>query len=356
MDSIKLIEKLSTAIGVSGAEKEIAKIMRDELANLPSLEISQDNLGSIVFHKRGSQERPKIMVAAHMDEVGFMVQSITKEGYLRLYPIGGWVAPTAIGSRVLVEGRLGRIEGVVTSVPPHFLKDKTKTEEIRVEDLLIDVGAFEEKEVREGLGICEGCFIAPAPYFSVINGRNIMGKAFDDRVGCALVVELMQQLQGIAHANAVFGVGTVQEEVGLRGAKTAANLINPDVAIILEGPPADDYPGLSKDKPQGALQGGVQIRCFDPSVIISPPLKDLAIQIAEREGIKYQLAVRTSGATDAGAIHTSNIGVPSLVLSVPVRYSHAPLGILNMGDYEQTVQLLVKLIPELTTQGMELAY
>lgn len=359
MDSIKLIERLSTASGVSGAEKAVAKIMKDELQHLPSLEIHSDNLGCIIFHKRGSLERPKIMIAAHMDEVGFMVQSITKEGFLRLYPLGGWVAATAIGTRVIVEGKFGTIEGVVTSVPPHFITDKSKTEEIKVEDLLIDVGAFGEKEAREDMGICEGCFIAPAPYFALLKGRNIMGKAFDDRVGCALIVELLDRLRDIPHANSIYGVGTVQEEVGMRGARTAASLVNPDAAIILEGPPADDYPGLSKDKPQGALRGGVQIRCFDPSIIIHPPLKDLAIKIAEREGIKYQLAVRTSGATDAGPIHISNRGVPSLVLSVPVRYPHAPLGILHMGDYEQTLQLLIKLVPELTIdviKSAELTY
>ncbi|MBI4596323.1 MAG: M42 family metallopeptidase [Candidatus Tectomicrobia bacterium] len=350
MDRIKLIERLSLALGPSGHEKAVARIMRAELLQIPALETTNDHLGSLICIKRGTEAGPKIMLAAHMDEVGFMVQNITKDGFLRILPLGGWVASTAIGSRVVVEGGHGLIEGVVASVPPHFLKDRNKTEEIKVEDLLMDIGALSEKEAREDMGIAEGHFITPSPYFTVLKDKTILGKAFDDRVGCALIVELMRGLSEISHPNSIYGVGTVQEEVGMRGARTAANFIKPDVAIILEGPPADDYPGVSRDKPQGALRGGAQIRCYDPSIIVNVPLKDLAIQVAEREGIKYQLAVRTSGATDAGPIHMSNIGVPCLVLSVPVRYPHAPFGILHMGDYEQVLRLLIKLIPELTEQ------
>lgn len=347
MGDIRLLERLSEALAISGDEGEVASIMMEELKN--KTQVKRDRLGSIIFEEKGREEGPKIMVAAHMDEVGFIVQNITKEGYLRFHPVGGWLAQTIVGHRVVIKGCCGLVEGVIGSIPPHFLRGKEKEQKsVEIEDMLIDVGGRDRDEVIKDFGIKIGSPIIPSPYFSPMkNPKLIMGKAFDDRVGCSLVVELLKKIHGMEHPNIIFGAGTCQEEVGMRGARTASELIKPEVAIVLEGPPADDYPGIVKEFPQGALGEGVQIRCFDPTMIANRRFVEFVIALAERNNIKHQLAVRTSGGTDAASIHTSSIGVPTVVLSVPARYTHSPIGIIHMEDYENCLSLLVEIVKKL---------
>lgn len=349
MELIKLLERLSLAFGPSGCEHEIAEIMIKEIKN--KAKVKKDRLGSMIFEKRGLDAKPKIMLAAHMDEVGFIIQNITKKGFLRFYPIGGWVSQTLQGQRIIIKGKNGYVEGIIGSTPPHFLKKKDENKQMEIEDLLIDVGAESDKQAIEEFGIEIGSFATPSPYYSKMNNPHLfMGKAFDNRLGCALIINLINRMGKESHPNTLFGVGTVQEEVGLRGAKTVAEYVRPDAAIVLEAPPADDFPGITKDKPQGALGGGVQIRCFDPTMIGNVKLKDLVIETADKNKIKYQLAVRTGGGTDAGAIHISGIGVPTIVLGVPVRYTHSHIGIMNIEDYNSALKLLVKFVKRLNKE------
>jgi len=348
MGNVRLLERLSKASGISGDESEVASIMIEELGN--KTQVRRDKLGSIMFEEKGKKEEPRIMVAAHMDEVGFIVQNITKEGYIRFHPVGSWSAQAIVGHRVIIKGYYGSVEGIISSIPPHFLKGKEQRS-LEIEDMLIDVGGKDRDEVIKDFGIKIGSPIIPFPYFGPMkNPKLIMGKAFDDRIGCSLVVELMGKIQNMEHPNTIYAVGTCQEEVGMRGARTASQLIEPDVAIVLEGSPADDYPGLAKDSPQAALGEGVQIRCFDPTMITNRKLIEFVTAVAEKNNIKYQLAVRTAGGTDAASIHISNIGVPTIVLSVPTRYVHSPLGIIHMEDYENCLLLLTRMIRELNYQ------
>ena len=349
MESIKLLERLSLAFGPSGYEYEISEIMTGELKN--KTKVKKDRLGSIIFEKKGSNTEPRIMLAAHMDEVGFIIQNITKKGFLRFYPIGGWVSQTLPGQRIIIKGKKGYVEGIIGSTPPHFLKKKEENKKMEIEDMLIDIGAKSDKQVKELFGIEIGSFATPSPYFSKMKNPHLfMGKAFDNRIGCALIINLFHRMEKESHPNTLFGAGTVQEEVGLRGAKTVAEYVKPDMAIVLEAPPADDFPGITKDKPQGALGGGVQIRCFDPTMIGNVKLKELVIETAEKNRIKYQLAVRTGGGTDAGAIHISGIGVPTIVFGIPVRYTHSHIGMMNIEDYNSALKLLFKFLKRLNKE------
>jgi putative aminopeptidase FrvX len=346
MESIKLLERLSLAFGPSGCEYEVADILIKGVGE--GVSVSRDKLGSIILEKKGTSAEPKVMVAAHIDEVGFIIQSITEKGFLRFHPIGGWTAEILPGQRVLIQGKKRFVEGVIGSVPPHFLKDREKSKAPDIEDMLIDIGAESEKQVTEEFGIEIGSFATPSPFFQRMNNSSFyMGKAFDDRIGCSLLIDLFLTMKTKSHPNILMGAGTVQEEVGLRGARTAAESIGPDVAIVLEAPPADDFPGIAKDKPQGAVKGGVQIRCFDPTMIGNVRLKDFVVETAKKHDVKYQLAVRTGGGTDAGAIHLSGTGVPSIVLGVPVRYIHAPVGMMSLEDYENALKLLQELVKSL---------
>jgi putative aminopeptidase FrvX len=348
MKSIRLLEKLSLAFGPSGYEYEVAEIMKKEVKE--KAVSAKDGLGSLIFEKKGTAANPRVMVAAHLDEVGFIIQNIAKKGFLRFHPIGGWDSVILPGQRLLIRGKKGDIEGVVGSIPPHFTKGKEKNVVPEIKDMLIDIGAGSEKEAQE-LGVEIGSFAIPSPYFKKMNHPGLfIGKAFDNRIGCSLIVDFLSLMEKEKHPNTVFAAATVQEEVGLRGARTAAESVKPDVALVLEAPPADDFPGITRDKPQGALGKGVQIRCFDPTMIGNVKLKDFVVDTAEKNSIPYQLAVRTGGGTDAGAIHLSGKGVPSIVLGVPVRYIHAPSGIMSSKDYESALKLLEKLVQSLSKE------
>ena len=213
-------------------------------------------------------------------------------------------------------------------------------------DLYIDIGAESAEQAMGEYGVKPGCPIAPyGPFMPMKNPKLFSAKSFDNRVGVGLVIETLQQLGN--HPNTVIAAGSVQEEVGLRGARTVAVSVEPDVAIVLEGPPADDLPGVSSDTLQGKLGGGVQIRLYDPTMIANPRLAELIIETATANQIPHQIAVRTSGGTDGGAIHLTGRGVPSVVLGVPARYVHSHVSIINIDDYQAALDLLLCLIPQL---------
>lgn len=341
--AIALLRELTEAHSVPGYEDEVRAIFADELENVGG-ELSSDNQGS-VYLEHGSG--PRVMIAGHMDEVGFRVQHITSSGFIKFVPVGGWWTHNLLSQRVNILTKNGdKILGVISSTPPHFLSEEKKTKVLSISELFIDIGAESDDEVRNTFGIRLGDPIAPATDFTAMakNG-HYMAKAFDNRVGMACAIQAAQILvREAGHPNTFIAAGTVQEEVGLRGAKSLAKKAMPDIAIILEGPPADDTPGFSSHESQGKLGGGVQIRLHDPSAIMSPRLADLAIDTAEKEGINFQVTVRTSGGTDAGAFSMANSGIPCVVLGVPARYIHSHNAIINIEDYLSMVELAVALV------------
>lgn len=336
---------------MSGHEDEVRAIFVDELAECG--ELSTDRNGS-VFCETGD-DGPRVLVAGHMDEVGFMVQNITPDGFIQFLAMGGWWEHNLLSQRVEILTRSGdKVLGVIASRPPHFLPEAQRRQVMTIDQMFIDVGAESRRDVVEGFGISLGDPIAPVSAFTALGREDyFMAKAFDNRVGMAGTIHTGQILSESAHPNKLILCGTVQEEVGMRGAKTAAVFAKPDVAIVLEGPPADDAPGFLRSECQGRLGGGVQIRMFDPSAISHPRLARLAIETAHAEGIPYQVTVRRSGGTDAGAFHVANEGIPSIVLGVPARYIHSHNAIIDLNDYLHMVTLTIALVRKLDEETVE---
>ena len=339
LDRVAVLERLSRAFGVSGAEKEVMAELQALLSGHYAIET--DRMGNKIVNTPGIETAPRILLVAHADEVGFMVHSITTQGYLAFVPIGSWVPSSVIGMPVRILGKEGYVDGLIGAIPPHHQKKGSSQGVSEFEDMVMDIGAKDPKEVKETFGIYPGAMAAPMPLFTKMkNDRVLMGKAWDDRAGCALLAELLLTFSGKASPNTVLGAVTVQEEVGSRGARIVADNIRADMAIVLEGAPADDYPGVTRWNPQAAMGKGVQIRCFDPSMLGNQGVRDFLIDRAEKEAIPYQVAVRRSGGTDAGVIHISGIGIPTAVLAIPVRYAHNGLGMIDLDDYLAAFRLL----------------
>jgi endoglucanase len=347
--SIELLKSLTQADGIPGYEAEVRAIFRDKLSDVGT--IGTDRLGSIFCTRAGNAEHPRILVDSHLDEIGFVVQSVTDNGFVKFLPLGGWWAHTLLAQRVTITTKLGKVPGVIGSTPPHLLSG-SRDKVLDLKDLFIDIGAENEEQAMEEFGVLPGCPIAPyGPFMPLKNDKLFSAKAFDNRVGVALVIESLLGLD--EHPNTVIGAGSVQEEIGLRGARTVAASVEPDLAIVLEGPPADDTPGLNVGATQGKLGGGVQIRLIDSSMIVNPKLADFVIETAKRHEIPYQLGVRQSGGTDGGAIHQSGIGVPSVVLGVPSRYIHSHVSIINIDDYTAALELTKHLVCEIDASVLE---
>lgn len=342
--AISLLKQLTEAHSVPGYEDEVREIFAEALAGAG--ELSTDKMGG-VYCQRG--EGPTILLAGHMDEVGFRVQSISHDGFLKFLPVGGWWAHTLLSQRVEVKTQSGRkILGVISSKPPHFLPESQRSRVMAMDALFIDIGAGSRAEVEAEFGVKIGDPIAPVSEFTAMAKRDhYLAKAFDNRVGMACVIQTSLEMLGEEIPNQLVSCGTVQEEVGLRGAKVAAAKVVPDVAIVLEGPPADDSPGFPKSECQGKLGGGVQIRMQDPTAIMHPKLAQLVIATAEEEGIQYQVTMRSSGGTDAGSFHQANEGVPSIVLGTPARYIHSHNAMIDLNDYLEMMKLTKALVRKL---------
>ncbi|MFC1713753.1 M42 family metallopeptidase [Candidatus Poribacteria bacterium] len=345
-ETLELLKEITEAPGVSGYEGEVRKVIRKHLEDITTIE--QDNLGSIICAKEGASKKPKIMLAGHMDEIGFMVKYVTDKGFVKFSPLGGWWDQVILSQRVTIKTAKGDILGVVGSKPPHILSDEERGKVVKRKDMFIDVGAANDKEAREDFGIRPGDPIIPVSSFEVLqNGKTYLAKAWDDRTGCALFIDAIKKLVKVGHPNTVYGVGTVQEEVGLRGARTSAWAVQPDVGIALEVSICGGIPGVSKEDAQEEMGKGPAILMYDASVIPNLKLRDLFIETAEKNEIPFQFAVMERGGTDAGAIHTTMQGVPSIVMGVPCRYIHSHVGIIHRDDYDNAVKLLVAIIKKL---------
>ena len=350
-----LLRELTEVNGVPGFESRVAAIMRERLAGIA--ECCTDNLGSLVARLDGASERPRVMLAGHMDEIGFMVKLVTEDGFVQFAALGGWWDQVLLAQPVIIETSKGPVTGVIGSKPPHLLPDEERKKVVERRKMFIDIGAKDREEATETFGIRPGDPIVPRMPFEVMqNEDRLLAKAWDDRVGVALAIEALEQLDGTGHPNTVFGVGTVQEEVGLRGAETAADVVNPDVALILETGIAGDVPGISDDESNVKLGGGVAIYVLEGSAIPNLRLRDLAIELCEERGIDYQLTLLERGGTDAGRIHLHEAGVPSLALGVPCRHIHTHAGIISATDYDSTLALVVAMceaLDEDTVFGMK---
>jgi putative aminopeptidase FrvX len=335
-----LLRRLSLAPGAPGAEGAVRAIVRESLEGVGV--ISYDRLGSILCERRGKSAAPRVVLDAHLDEVGFMVQCITDEGKLGLVPLGGWWGHVLLAQRVDVIAGGRPVPGVIGSKPPHFLQPAERDKVLPIEAMYVDVGATTRREA-EDLGIRAGDPVVPHAEFIEFAVADILSsKAFDDRVGVGLLCEVLLALEGREHPNTVVGVGAVQEEIGCRGAETASELARPDVAIVLEGTPADDLPGFSER--QAVLGRGPQVRFYDPTAVSNRRLVRLVEEVAAARKMPIQFAVRRTGGTDAKTIQSHRQGVPTVVIGVPARYIHTHASLIHYQDYEVARDLVLELV------------
>ncbi len=343
--TLELLRELTEAPGISGYEQEVREIIRRHLKEITVIE--QDRLGSIVCRKDGQAEKPRIMLAGHMDEIGFVVKLVTEEGFVKFSTLGGWWGHVMLAQRVVIKTRKGDVVGLIGSKPPHILSEEERKKLQEPKDMYIDVGATSLAETKE-LGIRPGDPIVPICPFTILGtGKTYLAKAFDDRVGCALFIEVIKYLRQTEHPNTVYGVGTVQEEVGLRGARTSSWVVDPDVGLTLEVVVAGDVPDVKKEDAQGRLGKGPVIVIRDGSMVPNLRLRDLFIDTAEKLEIPYQFDILERGGTDSGAIHLHRRGVPNLVIAVPTRHIHSHAGIIHRDDFDHAIKLITAVIKKL---------
>ncbi|GAB6004688.1 M42 family metallopeptidase [Geobacillus vulcani] len=340
-DTLQLFQTLTELPGAPGYEHPVRQFMRQELAKYAD-DIVQDRLGSLFGVKRGDEAGPTVMVAGHMDEVGFMVTAITDHGMIRFQPLGGWWDQVLLAQRVQIITDGGPVIGVIGSIPPHLLDEEQRKKPMEIKNMLIDIGA-ESREDAERVGIRPGQPIVPvSPFTLLANGKTVMAKAWDNRFGCGLAIELLKELNGETVPNVLYAGATVQEEVGLRGAQTAASMINPDIFFALEASPAND---MSGDKQAfGHIGKGALIRLYDRTMITHRGMREFVLDTAETTGVPYQFFISPGGGTDAGRVHIANRGVPSAVIGICARYIHTHASIIHVDDYAAAKQLIVELV------------
>jgi len=350
--TLDLLKELTEALGVAGSEAEVRGIIRRHVEDVAAIE--HDNLGSIIARKEGDPNGPRVMVAAHMDEVGFMVSFVTEKGYLRFIPVGGWWEQVMLAQRVVVKTRKGDIPGIIGCKPPHVLPREESRTLVKRRQMFIDIGARDAEDAKR-MGVRPGDPVVPwGPFQALNDGDVLMAKAWDDRAGCGVLIEALKRLEGEAHPNVVFGVGTVQEEVGIRGATTSARIVQPDVAFALDVDIATDTPGFKDSEyAEIALGKGPSVVLYDASMIGHVKLRDFVIDVAEDIGVALQFSTMENGGTDAGAIHIRASGVPSLAIGVPARYIHSHVGLIHRRDYADAVKLITEVIKRLDREAVQ---
>jgi len=345
-DTLTMLKELTDAKGIPGNEREPRDVMKKYIAPFAD-EVTTDGLGSLIAKKVGDAAGPKVMIAGHLDEVGFMVTQIDDKGFLRFQTVGGWWSQVMLAQRVTVVTRKGDVTGVIGSKPPHILSPEARKKPVEIKDMFIDIGASSREEASEW-GVRPGDMVVPYFEFTVMNNEKLLlAKAWDNRIGCAIAIDVLKQLKGVEHPNTVYGVGCVQEEVGLRGARTSAAVIQPDIGFGVDVGIAGDTPGITEKEAQSKMGKGPQIILYDASMVSHKGLRDLVTDTADELGIPYQFDAIAGGGTDAGSIHLSHKGTPSLAITVATRYIHSHAAMLHRDDYENAVKLIVEVIKRL---------
>ncbi|WP_072332024.1 M42 family metallopeptidase [Thermoactinomyces sp. DSM 45891] len=348
-----LLKELTEARGVSGYEQEVRRIMERELRQMKSkVEIKTDNTGSIFGEKKGTSGGPRILLAGHLDEVGFMVSEITSSGYLRFVPLGGWWSQVLLAQRVQIVTEKRTFTGVIGSKAPHVLTPEERNKVYPMREMFIDVGAHSDEQLKEW-GIKVGDPIIPICPFEILpDDDTILAKALDNRMGCYVALEVLRQIENEPHSNTVLAGATVQEEVGLRGATTAPFALEPDVAFAVDVGIAQDGPGM-ESLTKAKMGKGPVITFLDATMIPNVRLRDLVIETAEKEGIAYQVDTMLGGGTDAGRFHLYKRGLPSLSIGVASRYIHSHASMVSKQDVQDLIRLLVAVTKRLDMEQVK---
>ena len=337
-----LQEELSTLIGVSGHEDDVSNfilelIERENLADKAWI----DPLGNVLVIKNGTNEKDRILLDAHTDEIGFMVSHVEKNGFLRFIPIGGWDARILLGQSVIVRSKVGELyHGIIGSKPPHITSLEERRKAVKIPNMYIDIGMNSIEEVSKNnvlIGVTGTLF---SPFVDFPNNM-VRGKAFDDRTGCNVLIHILRSLkENPSFKDTVLFNFAVQEEVGRRGAITGAFNLKPTMALAIENTTAADVPGIRDAEIPAYIGKGPAITIADKSLISNPKINDRLVRNAEIDNIPYQFKKPAYGGTDAGKIHISREGVPSSVVSVPCRYIHSPTSLLKLEDLLNTIHLV----------------
>jgi putative aminopeptidase FrvX len=342
--TVALLQQLTDTPGPPGFEEPIRKVLVDLMKPLSS-SLAFDGLGSIIA-AQGSTG-PRVMIDAHMDELGGMIRRVTPRGLLTMQMLGGWLDQALVDQRWIVIGSKGPVRAVTGIRDAHVVPPDERTRVYTRDTLLLDVGAASDADVA-AMGISPGDPVVPDSPFTVLNGtQNYLAKAWDDRVGCGVVIEAMRRLAAVPHANTLLWTITTQEEVGLRGAEAAAAVVKPDVAIAIEGGITGDvYPGRPEET-QARLGAGPGMFLFDSSALPNRRLTQLLKQTASEKQIPLQADLVQGYGDDSAEIQRSNGGVPTVNLVVPIRYTHSHNGVMNRRDFDQMVALLVAVLQKL---------
>jgi endoglucanase len=351
MNQLELLKHLSELNGISGHEKAVAGFIKKVVTPLAS-EVTFDQLGSVIAYQKGKHPSLTVMLSAHMDEVGFLVSQIEDSGMLRLQPVGGWWGHVLLAQVLTVTTRQGKtFDGVIGAKPPHGMTAEARSKVIDIKDMFLDLGFASKKEVLEK-GILIGDMVTPKMESRPLNGTTrLLGKAWDDRVSCAVLIGVMEKLKDTSIEPTVAYAFTVQEEVGLRGAKTAAYKIKPDLGIAVDVTMSNDIPGVPKM--DTALGKGVALSVMDGTVIAHRGLFDAVEKVAVDHALPFTYDMMTVGGTDAGEIHKQYDGVITMTLSIPSRYFHSHVSIIDTKDVETTIDLIVAFLKQFQSSHLE---
>jgi len=301
-------------------------------------DVYRDSFGNVIG-KKGKGNK-KIMLAAHMDEIGLLVKHISKEGYLSFVKIGGIDDRILLGQRVIVKAKKGDVFGIIGSKPPHLQKEEERKQPVKYDEMFIDIGCRNREEAETKVELADPVVFDSAA--GILNGALCYGKAADNRVGCYVMLKAMERITAEAE---IYAVATTQEEVGLKGARTSSFTINPDFALALDTTVAGDTPGIQEKESSLRLGEGIAITLIEAAgrgIIVSERVKDLIVGAARDNGIKFQISIIEGGMTDGASIQMNREGIPTGVLSVPCRYIHAPTGVFSTDDVNAAIELTVK--------------
>lgn len=346
----QLLIDLTSARGVPGNEEQVREVFKNYAGGFAE-DIFFDGLGSVIAKHAGSTGGPKIFISGHMDEVGFMVTKITEKGFIEFQTLGGWWGQVMLAQQVEITTDEGKvIHGVIGSKPPHVLTQEVRNKPYDIKDMFIDVGGSNAEEVKSW-GVRPGDMVTPyIQYKRMNNTKFLLAKAWDNRIGTAVALRVLENLAKEDHPNVLFAGSDVQEEVGLRGARTSTHLVNPDIAFALDTGTAGDTPGMTPKEADSELGKGPQVLIFDASMVPHKKLINFVTRTAEELEIPFQYTVISGGGTDAGQMHLTRDGVPSVAITVPVRYLHSHTSIIHEDDYLNTVRLVTELVRRLDAE------
>lgn len=335
MDS--LLKKIIESAGIPGYESEVARLMFNEFKKV-SADVHIDSFGNVIARK--GKGKKKIMLAAHMDEVGLLVKHISKEGFISFIKVGGIDDRILPAQRVIIKAKKGDVFGIIGSKPPHLQKEEDRKQPLKYENMFIDIGCQAKEEVQKRVEVGDAVIFEPNS--GVLNGKLYYGKAVDDRVGCYALIKIFEKIKAPAE---IYAVATAQEEVGLKGARTSSFKINPDFAIALDTTVAGDTPQIQERESALKLGAGVAITLIEAcgrGMIVNERIKNILIESARANKIKYQIDVIDGGMTDGAMIYMNREGVPTGVLSVPSRYIHSATGVFHIDDVSAAIDLAIK--------------